>query len=150
MRFITYQTKYDENKLISLVKEKSCNYPEFTYVDSPESCAKIIEMVFDASNLPEERLWLISLDGARKISGLFEVSHGTLMSSLVHPREIFSRAILSGAASIILVHNHPSGMMEVSEQDREVSQRIKQAGELIGIRLDDHVIVGSGDFISAM
>jgi len=71
------------------------------------------------------------------------------MSSLVHPREVFQRAILSGAASIIIAHNHPSGNLQISEQDREVTRRIRKAGDLLGIRLDDHIIVGNGDFVSA-
>jgi len=149
MRINTYQTKLDEDRVIALVRETSKNYPEVVSIESPEHCAKLIESAFDASNLSEERLWLVALNGARRVAGLFEVSHGTLMSSLVHPREIFVRAILSGAASIIIVHNHPSGMLDISEQDREVSRRIRQAGELLGIRLDDHVIVAGGNFVSA-
>ena len=63
--------------------------------------------------------------------------------------EVFSRAILAGAASIIIAHNHPSGTLAVSKSDREVTRRIRQAGDIIGIRLDDHVIVADGGFISA-
>ena len=110
----------------------------------------MMESVFEASKLTEERLWLIALNGARKVAGLFEVSRGTLMSSLVHPREVFQRAILAGAASIIIVHNHPSGTLNISEEDREVTRTIKAAGELLGIGLDDHLIIADGTFISAM
>ena len=150
MRINIYQTRFGEDKSISLVKESSGNYPEFQCVDSPENCAKMMESVFEASKLTEERFWLIALNGARKDAGLFEVSRGTLMSSLVHPREVFQRAILAGAASIIIVHNHPSGTLHISEQDREVTRKIKAAGELLGIELDDHLIIAEGDFISAM
>jgi len=150
MRVTIYQTKYTESRVISLVKETSSNYPQLTCVDSPENCARLMEMVFDASNLPEERLWMLAFDGARKVTGVFEVFHGSLMSSIVHPREIFSRAILSGAASIIIVHNHPSGSLAISAQDLEVTKTIKQAGDLMGIQLDDHLILAAGDFISAM
>ena len=83
------------------------------------------------------------------LAGVFTVMVGTLMSSLVHPREVFSRAILAGAASIIIAHNHPSGSLSISENDREVTRRIRQAGEILGIRLDDHVIVADGSFVSA-
>jgi len=71
------------------------------------------------------------------------------MSSLVHPREVFSPAIEDRAASIIIGHNHPSGMLDISEQDKDVTKRIRTAGELLGIRLDDHIIVAGGDFVSA-
>jgi len=150
LRITTYQTKFNEDRIISLVKEKSSNYPEYSRIDSPETCAQMMESVFDASNLPEVRFWLIALNGARKIAGLFEVFHGTLMSSLVHPREVFVRAILAGAASIIIVHNHPSEMLDISEQDAEVTRRIKNAGELLGINLDDHLVIAGGGFVSAM
>ena len=150
MKITTYQTRLNEERIVSLVKEKSSNYPEIGLIDSPESCAGLIETVFDASNLAEERLWLIALNGVRRVSGVFEVSHGTITSSLVHPREIFSRAILAGAASIIIAHNHPSGCLVVSQQDRDVSNTIKQAGEIIGIRLDDHLVLAKGNFASAM
>jgi DNA repair protein RadC len=92
---------------------------------------------------------LLALDGGRKVSGAFEVSRGTLTSSLVHPREIFQRAILAGAASIIIAHNHPSGALTISEQDRDVTRRIEDVGELIGIPLDDHLIVAESGYVSA-
>ena len=150
MVITTYKTRYNEERIITLVKEASSNYPEFTRVDSPERCVEMVEAVFDASNLPEEHFWLLALDGARKVSGIFEVSHGTITSALVHPREIFIRAILAGAASIIIVHNHPSGELDISEDDRKVTKTVGIAGDLLGIRLDDHLIIGDGNFISAM
>ena len=146
-----YDVRFTNDRIGKLVKEKSFAYgTENDVLDSPEKAAKLIELVFDGSNLTQEMLWLIALNGARRVSGVFEVSRGTLTASLVHPREIFTRAMLSGAASIIIAHNHPSGILDVSEQDREVSKRIKMAGELIGIRLDDHIIVSAGEFVSAM
>ena len=150
MRITTYQTRLNDERIVSLVKEKSSNYPEIGTIDSPESCARMIETVFDASNLAEERLWLIALNRGRKVSGVFEVSHGTLTASLVHPREIFSRAMLASAASIILAHNHPSGGLTISDNDRTVSRTIKQAGELLGIMLDDHLVLADGNYASAM
>jgi len=146
-----YATRYNEDRLVSLVKEAVHKYDseDAGVIDSPEKAALLLEDVFDASNLTEEHFWLIVLDGARKVSGLFRVSHGTLMSSLVHPREVFSRAILCGAASIIVGHNHPSRSLSVSEQDHEVTRRIELAGELLGIKLDDHVICAGGGFVSA-
>ena len=150
MRVNIYQTRYDTDRTISLVREKSQNYPEINVIDSPESCVKIMETLFDVSNLTEERVWLIALNGARKISGLFEISRGTLTSSLIHPREIFLRAILAGAASIIIIHNHPSGLLLASTQDIEVTKRIHSVGDLIGIPLDDHIIVANGGYVSVM
>ncbi|MBJ6903589.1 JAB domain-containing protein, partial [Vibrio cholerae] len=74
------------------------------------------------------------------------VSVGTLSSSLVHPREVFKPAIRASAASVGLAHNHPSGRVEPSREDREVTRRMVEAGGIIGIEVLDHVIVGEGYF----
>lgn len=92
---------------------------------------------------------MLTLNGARRLINCHTVTIGTLMSSLVHPREVFALAIEDRAASIIIAHNHPSGMLDISEQDRGVTRRIREAGELIGIMLDDHIIVAGDSFVSA-
>ena len=147
-RLTTYSVKLNGDRISELVKEYAINYDN-TKIDTPRRAAEILQHVFDAGNLAQENFWVISLDGGRKVNGLFTVTTGTLLSSLVHPREVFQRAILCGAASIIIAHNHPSGNLEASEQDREVTKRIRQSGELLGIRLDDHIIIGGDEFASA-
>ena len=150
MNINKYGLKFNNDRIGQLVKEETYAYDmDSCMIDSPEKAAELIEFVFDGSNLTQEAFWLIALNGARRVAGVFTVTVGTLMSSLVHPREVFSRAILAGAASIIIAHNHPSGSLDISEQDREATKRIRQAGELLGIRLDDHIIVAAGDFVSA-
>ena len=115
-------------------------------IDSPEKAA---EQLHQIKNKKQEYFVLLTLDGARRLINNRVVTIGTLMSSLVHPREVFALAIEDRAASIIIAHNHPSGLLEVSEDDREVTRRIRQAGDIIGIRLDDHLIVAGDEFISA-
>ena len=115
-------------------------------IDSPEKAA---EQLHNIRNKKQEYFVSLTLDGARRLINNRVVTIGTLMSSLVHPREVFSLAIEDRAASIIIAHNHPSGMLDISEQDREVTRRIKQAGDIIGIRLDDHIIVAGDDHVSA-
>ena len=115
-------------------------------IDSPEIAAAQMEHI---KNKKQEYFIVLTLDGARRLINNRIVTIGTLMSSLVHPREVFSPALEDRAASIIIGHNHPSGMLEISEQDKEVTRRIKQAGELLGIRLDDHIIVAGDGFVSA-
>ena len=115
-------------------------------IDSPEKAA---EQLHNIRGKKQEYFVLLTLDGARRLINNRIVTIGTLMSSLVHPREVFSLAIEDRAASIIIAHNHPSGMLDISEQDREVTKRIKQAGDIIGIRLDDHIIIAGDDFVSA-
>ena len=150
MNINTFGIRFNSDRIGELVKETTFAYADSKKViDSPEKAAEVIETLWDASNLAQENFWLIALDGGRKVTAAFTVSIGTLMSSLVHPREVFQRAILAGAASIIIAHNHPSGTLAISEQDREVTRRIRQAGDILGIRLDDHIIVGNGDFVSA-
>ena len=92
---------------------------------------------------------MITLDGARRLIKKHEISKGTLTSSLIHPREVFSPAIEDRAASIIIAHNHPSGVLSISDQDREVTKRLQDAGELLGIPLDDHLIISENGYISA-
>jgi len=115
-------------------------------IDSPEKAA---EQLSHIKNKKQEYFVLLTLDGARRLISNRIVTIGTLMNSLVHPREVFSLAIEDRAASIIIAHNHPSGTLEVSEQDREVTRRIRQAGDLLGIRLDDHIIIAGDEFASA-
>jgi len=114
-------------------------------IDSPERAAGQLEHI---RNKRQEYFVLLTLDGARRLINNRVITIGTLMSSLVHPREVFSPAIEDRAASIIIAHNHPSGMLDISEQDKEVTKRIRQAGELLGIRLDDHIIVAGDSFVS--
>ena len=114
-------------------------------IDSPERAAEQLDFI---RNKKQEYFVLLTLDGARRLINVRTITIGTLMSSLVHPREVFSPAIEDRAASIIIAHNHPSGMLDISEQDREVTKRITQAGELLGIKLDDHIIVAGDGYVS--
>jgi DNA repair protein RadC len=115
-------------------------------IDTPDRAAEQLSFI---SEKRQEYFVAMTLDGARRLINTHTVTIGTLMTSLVHPREVFSLAIEDRAASIIIGHNHPSGMLDISEQDREVTRRIRQAGEIIGIRLDDHIIVSGNEFVSA-
>ena len=76
--------------------------------------------------------------------GVFEISHGTINQSICNPRDIFIKALLCGAAGIILAHNHPSGDVAPSKNDMEIYKRVKEAGQLLGIGLLDNIIIGNG------
>ncbi|MFA6093663.1 MAG: DNA repair protein RadC [Elusimicrobiota bacterium] len=101
-----------------------------------------------ARNLDREHFWRIDLDSHNKIVGYEVVSIGTLTASLVHPREVFTGALLSKAAGIIVAHNHPSGETEPSSEDREATRRLVKAGEILGIPVLDHVVIGDGKYFS--
>ncbi len=95
-----------------------------------------------------ESFHVLLLDGRHRLIGLEAVSVGTLTASLVHPREVFREAIRRAAAAMLLVHNHPSGDPGPSLEDRDVTRRLQAAGELLGIRVLDHVIVAEEGYYS--
>lgn len=107
-------------------------------IDSPQ---KAVDQLTDIRNKKQEYLVCLTLDGANKLITKRTITIGTLTSSLVHPREVFADAISDRSASIILAHNHPSGNSEPSQADIDVTNRLREAGELIGIKLIDHIIV---------
>jgi len=96
----------------------------------------------------QERFIALLLDGRHRVVREETVSQGTLTASLVHPREVFRPALREAAAALILVHNHPSGDPAPSTEDREVTRRLVRAGELLGVRVLDHVIVAERGFCS--
>lgn len=90
----------------------------------------------------------LHLDSKNRLLCLEIVSTGSLNASIVHPREVYKSALLSSAAAIVFVHNHPSGDPAPSREDIELTSRLKQASDLLGIRLLDHVVIGSGRHFS--
>ena len=91
---------------------------------------------------------LITLDGASKIINKRVIFVGTLNQSLVHPREVFRPAILDNSAGIIIAHNHPSGTLEASRADIQITDRLKEVAKLVGIELLDHVIISKNGYYS--
>lgn len=91
----------------------------------------------------KEHFWVVALTTRNTIKNIELVSLGTLNESLVHPREVFRLAIMQGANSIILCHNHPSGDSTPSEDDHKITQRLVEAGKLLGIKVLDHIIIGN-------
>src|SRR5215216_3514497 len=98
------------------------------------------------ANLDRENFVAVLLNTKNEVLGSPTISVGTLSASLVHPREVFKPAIRASAASVVLAHNHPSGRVEPSREDREVTARLLGAAEIIGIEVLDHVILGDGYF----
>ena len=96
----------------------------------------------------QEHFLTITLDGASHIINTRTVFIGTLNQSLVHPREVFADAIADRAAGIIIAHNHPSGILEASRADIQITQRLKEVSKLVGIELLDHVILSKHGFYS--
>ncbi|MHB9134721.1 MAG: RadC family protein [Armatimonadota bacterium] len=95
-----------------------------------------------------ETFIVLMLDTRNQIIGLNIVSIGTVNASLVHPRECFKPCLLANCAAVILAHNHPSGDPTPSQEDLALTGRLKQAGELLGIPVVDHLIIGEYQFVS--
>ena len=113
---------------------------------SPDSVA---DYLFDHyRNAVKEEFCILLLDSKSKLIGLKTVSIGILNQTLVHPREVFRDAILSSANSIILSHNHPSGDPTPSSEDILITDRLIRAGDYIGIRVLDHIVIGENKYIS--
>jgi len=102
----------------------------------------------DKVDRDKEHFWVFHLDIRNKIKLLELVSLGILNSSLVHPREVFTRAVGERSAQIIIAHNHPSGIAEPSDDDLSLTKRLMKAGDLLGIELIDHIIVTNSSYIS--
>ena len=100
------------------------------------------------SLLSQEVFSVLALDGRHRVLGLRQVAQGSATSVEVHPREVFGPLIREGAAAAIVAHNHPSGDPEPSDEDRVLTCRLGQAGELLGIPVLDHLVVGAGGYVS--
>ena len=106
-----------------------------------ESASDVWNLLSSYRNRRQEHFLTVTLDGASRLIAKRVITVGTLNQSLVHPREVFADAITDRAAGIIIAHNHPSGELIPSIQDIRVTQRLKEAGNLLGIELLDHLIL---------
>ena len=95
-----------------------------------------------------EHFLVVLLNARHEVTGIETISIGSLNASIVHPREVFRPAMIATAASVVLVHNHPSGDAEPSEEDLSITKRLVECGELLGIGVLDHVIVASRGVVS--
>ena len=110
-----------------------------------ESAALLLRVLEDQ---PTEVFAMLCLSTKHRVIAFHEVSRGTLDSTLVHPREVFKAALLANAAAIVVSHNHPSGDPSPTLDDLEVTTRLVAAGEILGIPVLDHIVVGDGRYFS--
>lgn len=130
-----------------LMRRTQAQHPsKKTKVKTPEDVAdRFIPLLRD---LKKEIFRVILLDSANQIIRDVTISEGTLNASLVHPREVFKAAVDDRAASVILLHNHPSGNPEPSAEDISITEQLRQAGRIMGIPVRDHIIVAGSHFTS--
>ena len=138
-----------EFKVVTL---RECPTPDdLMLCDTPDKAAQYWKL-----HLPEhpyfnpdcECFVVLVLNTRRRVKGHYLVSIGTLDTILVHPREVFRLALMTSAAAIVLIHNHPSGESTPSEADIKVTRELIRAGELLKIEVLDHVVMGNGNFSS--
>ncbi|OGO31650.1 MAG: hypothetical protein A2Z29_03180 [Chloroflexi bacterium RBG_16_56_11] len=117
-----------------------------TIVKTPEDVARLVQSRL--KDKKKEYFLVVLLDTRNQLIRVAEISVGSLDSSIVHPREVFKEAISASAASVIFIHNHPSGDTEASEDDIKLTKRLAEAGEIVGIDVLDHVIIGGENHVS--
>jgi DNA repair protein RadC len=110
--------------------------------------AQVGELFSFLTSETKEHFFTMHLDGKNRILCLDLVSVGSLNQTIVHPREVFKTALLTASAGLICVHNHPTGDPNPSSEDIAITRRLKEAGEILGINLLDHIIIGSPDILS--
>ena len=144
-----YDTRLTASGGVMLVEEKQADY-EADKMNCPEQIAILACQLLHLDEYAEEHIYMLALNSACGLLGIFLISKGTVNVSIASPREIYIRALSAGAAQIVLIHNHPSGSVMPSEHDIKLTKRVKEAGELLGISLSDHIIIGgkSGTYIS--
>lgn len=146
MKTYVYKVKINEERLPYMVAVRSVHC-EWKISDS-EKAYLLMQEAFDIDYLAEEYVFMIALDTKNNPLGCFEISHGDINTSILSPREVFQRALLCGAASIILAHNHPSGCTEPSPEDINATKRIRRVGTEMNVELLDHIICGRDMFLS--
>lgn len=114
-------------------------------ITSPE---EIYAVIRHYASRTQEKLVVVMLNGAHELLGTFVATVGLVNRTIAHPREVFAEPIASRAAAIAIAHNHPSGNVEPSEEDKEVTSRLKKAGDILGIKLLDHLVISEETYYS--
>ena len=130
---------------IKMVKDSSIKYAN-RQIGSPFDAFILVKELLEGCD--REKLLAICLDTKNQPVNISVVSVGSVNASIVHPREVFKTAILSNSSRIMLAHNHPSQILKPSREDKIITKRIQDAGEILGIELLDHLIVGDSKYYS--
>ncbi len=133
------QMKYKIPQLKLCLVQEGTKLPEPVAIKTPQDAAQFFDPLKVA---PEEHFVSLHLNARHEVIGVHEVSHGTVSTSLVHPREVFKAAILSNSYAIVVCHNHPSGSrLFASNEDIDTTEQLIKAANLLGVELLDHLIV---------
>lgn len=135
-------------KKYNLFLEKTEEYKVNVKCNETDKAAEVFRDLLKMDKEAQEIFAMISLDVKKNVVGVFEVSRGSMDRTIVEPAEVFKRALLSNAHTIIIGHNHPSGDPKPSIQDIDLTQRLIKAGKYIGIPVIDHVVIGENRYYS--
>ena len=145
MKVMKYHTELD-NRLHNVLVAEECYNCELHQM--PKDIVSFMNDTFKLNRMAEEYAYMIAYNVNMKPLGIFEISHGTVTSSIVSPRDVMIKALLCGATSFVLIHNHPSGDVNPSKDDLLTTKRMKEVGELMLITLADHIIIGADNYYS--
>ena len=149
MRVVKYKTVLTDDQKAVLEKEVSVNVPEVDRkMNSPEKVLALAKYFLRLHEQAEEYLYMVCMNTKLEMTSVFELSHGSVNSSIASVREMFQKALLANAVSIILMHNHPSGDSSPSREDVDITKRAVEAGQLVGVQVLDHIIVGRPGYSS--
>lgn len=145
-------TQIEKSPSLAEVKLKYKNdqpiesFPEIT---SPEKAEQVLREIWDTDSIQlKEEFVVLLLNNAKKLLGWSKISSGGGTATIVDPASIFQVALLANATSIILAHNHPSGNLEASKADKNLTKRIIESGKMLGVSVEDHLILTPNKFIS--
>lgn len=145
MRVPILDMMVNEKRLLYLEEVSETEVTDECVLSSPEAIVDTLRIIYKADKLPEERVWMISFDNQLHMTGIFEISRGTVNYSSISQTQLLQRALLSGAVCIAMAHNHPSGDVNPSLEDEKITKSIADAAEICGIQFIDHIIIsGAG------
>lgn len=141
-----YHTELNDKNINILVEDKSYHYS--TPANNPEKMVKMINEYFALNKKAEEYVYMLAFNSKLDILGIFEVSHGSVNYTIINPRDILIKALLCGATSFIIFHNHPSKNISPSTEDSNCQKRLTEAANIIGIPMLDFIVIGGDNYYS--
>lgn len=141
-KIAVYDTLFTNGKL-ALVMVSEQEYSLENLFNNPKKLTKMLCELFYADRATEERMYLLCMNAKCQLVGVFHLAHGAVNQCATSMREVFMKALLTGCSSIVVAHNHPSGIPDPSSSDTTITKQLIQAGTIMSIPLLDHLIIGN-------
>jgi DNA repair protein RadC len=149
METLMNQQLWNQIAEVELIYKTKIKASERPLVKTSKEAADLLKQIWNENKIDfVEQFKVLLLNRANKVLGVVELSSGGVTGTVADPKLIFVAALKANACSIIISHNHPSGNLKPSQQDEQLTQKIKQAGQLLDIKLNDHIIVSSEGYYS--